>query len=279
MQFVPNPNSIVVSINKVKQKEKKEKIGSLYVVTNEKDESRNMQQGEVVGFGSNLNHLFPQAKIGHTAILHWLVESRQRSYKIFEDENNNYYQVTACEFNGRANELYGVWDGEKIIPNPEYIFLEKEKDTRELKESESGILLYENWTETRKDKEDKMATINAEIQSLTKTKMSNQLAGGIREKEAELAKISNDINKQRIQFYKVAAINPDVAEEIENCFGHEFKIGDKVGFLNLATQTTVEFMGTEYIVALCNHLKCSEKWAKDAVTSHKKAAVETAAVL
>jgi len=120
-----------------------------------------------------------------------------------------------------------------------------------------------------------MAKINAEIQSLTKSKMTEQLKKGIQEKENELASISNDINKKCVEFYTVAAINPDFNEEIELSFGHKLEPGDKVGVLNIACQTTVTFNDIEYIVALTKHIHCTHKWATEAI---KKAVVETTAV-
>lgn len=283
MQFVPRPNFFIVSINKKSQIEKKEKEGSLYVVIDSKNEGRNMQAGRIEAIGTNAADIFPQAKIGHTLILHWMVESKQKDNKFYEDEENNYYHVTATECNGRPNEAYAVWDGKKIIPNPEYIFLETTNKPNQgltpdeyidaaTKKSKGGIFLFDQWEETRADKEQKMAKLNKELESLLKTKMSNELKVGIQEKEAELAKISNDINKQYVEFYTVAAVNPFFNEEIEYSFGHSLNKGDRIGLLNIAAQTTVTFMGTEYIAALSKHVQVTEKWAKTSISKFKELA-------
>lgn len=280
MQLLPAPNYIIVRINKINQRNKKEKAGILHIVTDSKNEARNMQCGEVAGVGANVPDIFPQLKIGQTAILHWFVESMQKDNKIFEDETYNYYAATVSEHNGKANETYGVWDGENIIPNPAYIFLEKpyipkrgfspeEFIEAATKKTDSGLFLFEEWDETRTDKEQKMAKINTEIQSLTKTKMSADLKNGIAVKEAELASLSNEINKQCIEFYKVAAINPDMNEEIESSFGRKIEIGEKVAALNAACKTTVEFNNAEYIVALSKHIHCPEYWCLESVKNFK----------
>lgn len=283
MQLLARPNFFVVKINKDAQRTRKEKEGSLFIVTEDKDEKRNMQCGEIVSIGTVAAEVFPQAKIGHTLILHWLVESKEKQNKFWEDENYNYYHVTAIECHGRPNEAYGVWDGTKIIPNPEYIFLEvphkpvrastpEEFIEAATTQTKGGLFIFDEWQVTRTDKEEQMAKINAEIQSLTKTKMSPGVAVGIARKEEELAIISNDINAKRIELYQVAAINPMFNEEIEYSMGRKVEIGDKVGFLNIATQTTLEFMGNEFIIALSKHFHCTEHWIKSSIENFKKIA-------
>lgn len=267
--FTPMPAYFYIKINKQKQQERKEKQGNLYIVTDSKNEARNMQQGEIVSIGEYAASLFPYAKVGMTLVIHWMTESKEKKQLVNFDDDYNYYVVTATEYNGQANQSYGVWDGENIIPHPDYIFLEKNKDNRELKQTDSGLFLFDNWTETRTDKEEKMAALNAEIQSLTKSKMNSQLRDGIARKEKELEGLSNSINKQRIELYTVAAINPDFNEMIENSFGHKVEIGDKVGMLNAACQTTVEFNGIEYIVALSKHFHLTERWAKESIKKYK----------
>lgn len=288
MKLLPRPNFFIVSINKEQQKKKKNQIGSLYVCTTDKDESRNMQSGTIVSIGSHAAEVFPQAKIGDTLLLHWWVESNQRNNKCYEDEENNYYFVTAIECLGRAIEAYGIWNGTEIVPNPEYIFLQvpnkgKSNMTPDeyidaaTKKTDSGLLIFDEWVETRAEKEQKMAKLNAEIQSLSKSKMNDHLKSGIKAKEEELSALSKSINRSCIEFHSIAAINPSMAEEIKECFGEEIRIGDKVGMLNQACQTTLDFNGKTYIVALSKHFHCTEKWVKDAVKSFKeKTAVETA---
>lgn len=265
MQLVPRPDFFIVSINKKAQLEKKEKEGSLYVVIDSKNESRNMQSGTIVAKGTNTDLYFPQAQIGHTLLLHWMVESKQKDNKFYEDDINNYYHVTATECNGRPNESYGIVTEDGIIPHPDYILLEKEIDSREMKQVESGLFLFENWQETRTEKEQKMAKINEEIQHLTKTKMNEQLKDGISNKEKELATLSKDINKSKVQFYKVAAINPLFNELIAEGFGEKIKTGEQAGMLNQACQTTLDIDGKEYIIALTKHFWCPYKWCRDAV--------------
>lgn len=289
LRFVPTPNYIIVRIDKAKQRQRKEKSGILHIITDNKNEARNMQFGEIVAIGANIPSIFPEVKIGTFAILHWMVESIKKDNKFFEDETFNYYMATVSEHNGKANETYGVWDGENIIPNPAYIFLETPASPKRglspdeyisaaTKQTDGGLFMFEQWTETRTDKEEKMAKINAEIQSLTKSKMNHDLRNGIAAKEAELSSLSNGINKQCIEFYKVAAINPDMNNEIKECFGRKVEQGERVGALNAATKTTVEFMGIEYIVCLSKHVHAPEYWCSEAVNKYKKALVETSAV-
>lgn len=284
MQFIPHANFVTVRLNRAKQKERKEKEGSLFVVIDNNSEARNLQIGEIVGLGINVKHLFPQAKIGDTAILHWMVESKEKNNLVYQDETFNYYLATATECNGRVNEVYGIFDGENIIPSPEYIFLElphssvntattpDEYIEKATEKSEGGLLLFKEWVETRTDKEQKMAKISANIQSLTKSKMNEGVKQGIKEKERELAEISEDINKQRVEFYRIAAINPDSKKQMSEIFEHEINIGDKIGVLNIACQTTITLNGTEYIVCLSKHIHCTHEWATKSIRRFKEMA-------
>lgn len=274
--YEPMPPYFFIRINKEKQSERKGKSnGGIIIPETIVYETRNMQQGEIVAIGQEAAEIFPQAKIGHTLITHWMTESKDKNQLIYADETYNYYVVTSCEHNGQANQSYAVWDGEHIIPHPDYVFLVKKDEERQLTETKSGLLLFNNWEESRPETEARMNTLSAEIQSLSKSKMSDTVKKGIASKEQELNKLSNKINKKFVDFYEIAAINPDLSEYLGDVFGDAPKIGDKIGILNIATQTTVEFMGIEYITALSRHIHCTYQWAKDAVDK-TKTAVETA---
>lgn len=287
MRFVINPDFFLVKIAKSEQVKRREKQGSLYIVVDEKDESRNTQAGEIVTIGKRAAEVFPQAKVGDTLLLHWMVESKQKNNCHWEDTEHKYYLATALESHGRPCEAYGILRDGEIIPNPEYIFLStlsesSDMDLKSLSQetgiivnrpvttTKSGIIVFKEWKETRTDKEQKMKVIQAEIDSLTKTKMSPQLAVAIQRKEEELAIISNEINKQCILFYRAAALNPDFNEEVYQSMGHYIHPGEKVGMLNSACQTTIEVNGIEYIVALAKHFHCTEKWVKSSITAFKE---------
>src|ERR1035437_8362497 len=94
------PNYFIVKIEIEKQKERKEKIGSLYIHASYTFMRRNMQQGEIVAIGSIVATQFPQAKVGDTLIFHHFVEGSESGGGnfIFEENGDNYYYVTAADY-------------------------------------------------------------------------------------------------------------------------------------------------------------------------------------
>jgi co-chaperonin GroES (HSP10) len=232
----------------------------------------NMQCGEIVGIGSIAATHFPEAKIGMTLIIHHFVESESEheartDHLVHQEEGYNYYVVTVTEHNGKMNETYGVWDGEKIIPNKDYVFLElpeKAKDNidfanvdKELKVpmevSSGGILMFKEWEESREEKESKQKTLKLEAQNLSKSGNHKQhIQQAIQSKEIEMEKISLEINKKKYLPFKVAYYHPSLLNHYPK--GTVIGPEDDVYVLNIAAQTTLQFQGKEYIVAKSNYI-------------------------
>lgn len=247
MELIPLPNFFIVKINIEEQKNRKEKVGSLYLHSGEVQMQRNMQHGEIVGIGSNVTKVLPEANVGDVLLFHHFVEgsSRDKSSLIHSDETYNYYTVTVCEFNGRRNETYGVWDGTKITPHKDFIFIEAEKKAESLPMDEyieknttqvGSLILFNDWEETREDKEAKTVRLKEEIKSLSKSTMHDHIKRGIEEKEMEAAKITEEINKTVYKPYKVSYHNPSLP------------VKENVYSLSAAALTEIEFMDKTYIV-------------------------------
>lgn len=248
MQLIPLPPYFIIKINIEKQKERKEKIGSFYVHHAHAHMQRNMQEGEIVQMGTIASKNFPQAKIGDTLIVHHFVEGseKEKSSLIYSDDTFNYYNVTSSDYNGRRNETYGIWDGEKIIPHPDFIFIDPEIKQNEIAADEfietntkqvGSLILFTNWTETRESKEEKAQTIMQEIKSQSKGKsLSDSTTRGIEEKQREAEKITASLNEKKYLPFKVAYYNP------------AFNIKEKVFALSMAANLELEFMEKTYIV-------------------------------
>lgn len=235
------PFFFIIKINKQQQKETRETDGVLAISRNYVFMQHEIQDGEIVSIGELAKELFPEAKAGHSLIFHHFVtgkgvEDREASpYLVHEDENFNYYKVTVRSYNGDRNLTYGVWDGEKIIPHKDFIFLEVPNDKKEVVNT-GKLIEIKNWSESRDKKSEKMAEIKNVIGELTKTKVSTDLKYEIEKKEKEMAKMSQEINKKQIELYNVAYAPKELP----------FK---EVGILNIATSMKVPFMGKEYVVA------------------------------
>lgn len=263
----PMPSYVLIKISRKQQDEKKNKIGSILIPETQRFLMYNMQGGEIVSIGSKAKEHFPELEIGHTLLCHHFVEqegelSAREDHLIHQDETYNYYVVTCFDFHRKSNETYGIWDGEKIIPNKDYIILEvPSKDAPNtpdeyinsaIKQTQGGILTFTNWTESRETKADKMQRLKREIEELSKSGAQKpHIAQGIKVKEAELEHLSLSINNKSYQQYTVAAFNPELKDSLP-----EIEVGSLVYVLNIAAQTEIDFQNKKYIVTKVNYIGC-----------------------
>jgi hypothetical protein len=228
----------------------------------------NMQAGEIMAIGSKAREYFPEAQVGQTLLVHHFVEGESESeakedHLVHQDDEYNYYVVACYDFHRKGNETYGAWDGEKIIPNKDYIFLEvpmpKEPVTADdyinsaIQKTSGGILTFSKWNESRESKAQKMQRLKSEIESLSRSGISKpHIARGIQEKERELESLSLDINSRQYEPHTIAAFNSSLQEEF---FPEaDIRTGSTVFMLNIATQTQIEFNNKKYIVAKTSYI-------------------------
>lgn len=119
------PNLVLVKINGEKQKDKREKIGDIYLAPNYLDMKYNLQCGEIINFGKNVKKLFPEIAVGDIGIFHHSVEDGD-SQLIDTDEEGNEYRMLRMEPDMQWLQLYGIVKAGKIIPYKQFIFLSKE---------------------------------------------------------------------------------------------------------------------------------------------------------
>lgn len=233
------PFFFIIRIDKQKQKETREFDGQLAISPNYVFMQHETQNGEIVSIGSTAKGLFPKAKEGDILLFHHFVtgkgiEDREASpHLIHSDENYNYYNVTVVSYNGERNLTYGVWDGEKITPHKDFVFLEVVENESEVVENDS-LVEIKNWSESRDKKGDRMKEIKNTIVELTKSAANADLKAEIEKREKTMNKISKEVNKKQIEVYKVAYSKEPINE---------------VGILNIACNTKILFLNKEYIIA------------------------------
>lgn len=248
MTLKPMPQYFIIKINIEEQKNRKEKIGSLYVHTSHTFMQRNQQMGEIVAIGHIAHKQFPEAEIGNTLIFHHFVEGTdsKNSNLIYADNEFYYYNVTASDFNGHRNETYAVYQNGSIIPHPDFIFIEPEMKPKDIAVDDfieqnttqvGNLILFNNWDDTREAKELRAATITEEIKSMSKGKnLSDSTKMGLLEKQQEAEKITASLNKQEYIPLKVAFAHPSQNAK------------EKVYSLNVASQMELEVAGKMYLV-------------------------------
>lgn len=283
MKLTPLPPYFLVKL----PRKKRDSGGRIIIPDTIKHMAYNLQCGEIVGIGTKAAEYFPEAKIGMTLIFHHFVEDENEQaarvdHLIYQEDDYNYYVVTAFECYGKNVETYGVWDGENIIPNKDYIFLhlpEKQKSDIDLdsleKEigfkpdipmevSSGGLLVFKGWEDSRERKEEKQAELKKEVEELSKSgnhKLSTKQ--GVLQREWEMEAISRDINKKSYIPFKPAFYN----DVLMTHFEHKDKIDedDFIYVLNMAAATTLKFKETEYIVARTKYIACISKGTVDSI--------------
>lgn len=247
----PTAPHFIVKVSIQQEKQTKEKTGNLFIPQTATFMAFNTQCGEIVAIGEGAAEHFPEAKIGDTLLMHHFVQATdankaKEEHLIYWDDEYHYYAVTAYEWSGKGNETYGVFDGEKIIPNKEYVFLVPKVVNQSLVKRDSGVLVYDGWTESREEKEDKMNRLKSESQSLALSGTNkDHIRQGIAEKEREMGGISKNINKQEFKPFTLAYANQQLSED----FGTQLQTGDTLFVLNQACGTIITFNETEYIVS------------------------------
>lgn len=261
--MIPTPNGhyILIRTSRQEEIERKERKGSIYLPSSQIFMTRNLQHGEVVSIGEKAHKYFPEVKVGHTLLVHHFVQAENEQaakdeHLVHQDEKYNYYVVSVYQIAGKTAEAYAAWDGEKLIPNPYYIFLEFDPpvsmdmdiDTmiaKSMQISKSGILTFNQWHETREDKEAKMAQLKMEIDGLSKSGVNkSHIKEAIQEKEQKLERLSAEINGKYFGAFTVAAFHESLNESFQN----KMKVGSVVYVWTIAAQTTIEFFGKEYRV-------------------------------
>lgn len=269
MSSIPRPHNpyILIRLERDKEREAKEKQGILYIPPAESLMQYNLPSGEIVAMSPKASEYFPQAKIGHQLLLHHFVQGVNETdarveHLVHQDDEYNYYVVTPCEHNGKGVEAYGVYDGENIIPNKDYLFLETDTKkipdlpqdellNQSLEVSTGGLLVFREWKESRESKEERQNFLKKQVEDLSKSgNHKKHIQEAIAEKEMEMGAISQDINKQKYETYTVAFCNPELSET----FNHHVKSGSRISMLNIAAYTKVVFMGMEYIVSKVKYI-------------------------
>lgn len=249
MVFKPLSPFIIVKIEKEVQSDNREKDGYFYTHFDNVFMQRERQYGEIVAIGSEAKSIFPMIKEGHTLIFHHFVSGRdiedngENINLIHSDEIYNYYAVTVKSHNGERNLTYGIFDGERIIPHPDFIFLD---NPITVKKEESGITTV-SYEKTRGEISAELKKIKDDIKELTKTIVSKDITDEIKRKEEYVNQLTKSINKKKYNLYPIAALS----EKTKSIAGEDISIA---GVLNIACNTKVMFMDKEYIVANVKYL-------------------------
>ena len=249
MEFKPLAPFIIVKVEKEAQLDSREKDGYFYTHSDNVFMQRERQYGEIVAFGTDAKEIFPDIKKGQTLIFHHFVSGRdiedngENINLLHTDDIYNYYAVTVKRHNGERNLTYGIYDGNEIIPHPDFIFLFKPiKNT--VKEENIIVVSHEK---TREEISIETKKIKDDIKELTKTQVNRDVTNEILKKEEYVNHLTKSVNKKKLLLYPIAFVSKNLKNIIQDDCSF-------AAVLNIACNTTVNFNDKEYIVAQSKYL-------------------------
>src|SRR5574338_1184262 len=266
MKLKAAPHYVLVRCSIKEQKDKKEKVGNIHIPQTATYMKYNLEHGEIISIGEKAHKNFPEMKVGHQAIMHHFVEGENDSdskihHLIHIDKKYKYYAITTkvltSDTFSRRNETYGVWDGTKIIPHPQFTFLkyEEEKitnDDRNLQRSSGGLLVFKKWSESREDLLDKLERMKQENLQLAKTQRNRpQVEAKIKQNEEEMERITLELNKNAPSLFPIAHMNDTLKKSINKSFGYVYAMKSACG-------TLVQFKGVTYRVVETQYLQAAK---------------------
>jgi co-chaperonin GroES (HSP10) len=254
-----NPYFLVRS-SKQQEQEKRTKMGFLSIPQSHVYMDRNTQYAEVIAISEVAHECFKEVETGDILLLHHFCQSdgkdSNEEHLVAADENYNYYVVSPKDHNGKRNEVYGVYKNGEIITHPDFLLLEIDQPEAAPLEFEKvgNLEVVKEWHESREEKSAKMQSLQKQIQHIAgKTDLSDSLKRGIEDKEADLAKISKQLNKMEYLPFQIASFHPSLNEKIKS----PVSIGDTLYCLNIAVNTLIEFMGKTYRTVALNYVALS----------------------
>lgn len=289
------PQFIFVRVPKEEQRERLEKIGILYYPPAYAFMKRGMQCGEILAIGEDAKNHFPEARKGDTLLFHHFIEhketkSKNKFFQIDEDKDYNYYAVTAMSHNGDRGLAYGLWDGEALVPNKEYIFLfpepKPESDMEDfefnmggslfktniaMKEAGAGIVVPKERKMSREEMTEKMKENMARVKKIAPfMRFRRDVVDEILKLESENTKLSKLINKTCYEPFEIAGVNEFYQRFVYDSFGCLIGANDIIYLLNIASHMKIEFLGTEFIVAETKYIFSPAAWITSAIQNFNR---------
>ena len=265
------PHLFLVKISKAEQKAAKEKISKdspFFLPVGSIHNSKNMECGEIIQIGEQMRgtdkydeylgeelrsgiYGWKDCEVGHTLIFHHTIESKEGMF-LYDDETHNYYAVDYVN-------VRGYYDGTKIVPGPNYVFLkntpafpaEGERDSatgNNVKKTEGGIYIVTNWDESPQYIGQRSQKIKEQIESLTKSKRTDEIQRRLEELELERQQLNRKAQRHLFLPYLVAFSN----KRVDRDFGIGLREDDILYCYNKAALYISNFqLVPEYKYIIC----------------------------
>lgn len=236
-----NKNYVLVRVSKVKQNEKRGKIGSLHVPHQYAFMRYNLQQGEIVSVGRNIREYIHGIDEGDRLVFHHTIEGTLESqnkeqrqltsrHVVDEDEEYTWYMV-------RKDLMYAaIKPNGVIVMASDYVFAilaPDEEANRNLLTTPGGILIFKNFKEERTAIEDRINKLKTEAE--THPKRSKEL-------EPEMELLTKSLNKKKVS----AFVPVFVPWELNRDFGQQIGLDHILFYEHVgATSETVNITSVD----------------------------------
>lgn len=227
-----NRQYILVRIDKAAQRQKREKVGDIYIAPNFAYMSHNLQYGEIMQIGEKAQKNYPDAKVGDIALFHHHIEGsyddHAPEYILDTLPNGDELRLIDCTNTDKAYRIFGFIKSTGLVAAPEHVFI-NHMVTPVKKKYVSSILFntgYEPTDDELRQKLDDLLghqrVLDESLQSERDPDKSLQIVRGIEDIGRERERITQFLNADRFVTSKIVHINPRTASE------HDIHVGDTV---------------------------------------------------
>lgn len=262
MAFKVMPRYFLVRIDKKKQEYLKTHVSQnslIYVPLGSVHQSRNMEHGILCQIGDKMKDIygFENLRVGHILLFHWQIERvsgkpQDKQYFVYEDETYSYYVVD-------EDNVRGYFDGEKIVPHPNFVFLknipafESEGEYDEnlnayLKDTGNGLVVFSDWNKSPQRYSERVTNIKNQIAGLIKSTRTPEIQSKLEELEKEKQQINKELQKNKYLPYKLAYCN----KKMDTDCGIKLKEDDIIYAFNKAALYITNFQNKEYSYIIVN---------------------------
>lgn len=260
-----NKRFVLVRINRQKQREKRQKVGSILLPPGQVHQNYNQQQGEILMIGKEAQKLIAEMQPGDTLLFHHSIEGQAyleeqnphvKLINTWDIYNNEYVDPEWIYYMVRTDFIYGVkkQDG-SIFVHPDLILAiaaPDEENNRNLKRV-GTLYLFENFKEERKDIEDRLMKMKYEAET------HKERAGQIME---EMERITKSLNKKRAGAFMPVFIGKRIKRafyptwlDTTYCIWYEF-----LGSKNTTPQvTTINVDGYDFYILRADFILMAKK--------------------
>ncbi len=142
--------------------------------------------------------------------------------------------------------IYAVWDGEKIVTAPDFIFASIIEEEQSIEDGKMCIV--KNYKESRGLVEQKLQDLQQQVKSLSRHLNEPAIKNKIIDLETEMQQLTAGLNKKRIKPFRIKWINNVINKIVPEM--------PSIAWYNLIGEapTSISFNGEAYHILRMKHI-------------------------